>query len=322
MKAIIQDRYGASNVLNLREIERPAAGPGTVLVRVRAAAVNAHDWHIMRGDPYFIRLTAGLRRPRDRIRGRDFSGQVESVGPGGSTLRPGDEVFGETAGTFAEYLSVPEEQLAPKPANLTFEQAAAVPLAANAALLGLRDLGRVRPGQAVLINGAAGGVGTFAVQIAKALGAEVTAVCSAGNADLVRSIGADHVVDYASADFTTGGPRYDLILDLVANRSLAHYRRALTPQGTLVLSGGGGGRWFGPVGLILRAIVVSPLVRQALRPLAVQPRRENLLTLTELIEAGQITPVIDRTYPLAEAPAAIRYVESRHARAKVVITVP
>jgi NADPH:quinone reductase-like Zn-dependent oxidoreductase len=198
---------------------------------------------------------------------------------------------------------------------------AAVPLAANTALLGLRDLGRLRPGQTVLINGAAGGVGTFAVQIAKALGAEVTAVCSARNADLVRRIGADHVVDYTSADFTTGAQRYDLLLDLVANRSLAHCRRTLTPLGTLVLSGGGGGRWFGPVGLIVRARVVSPFVRQGLRALAVTPRRENLLALTELIEAGQLTPVIDRTYPLADAPAAIRYLEGRHARAKVVITI-
>ena len=321
VKAIVQDRYGAPDVLRLREIERPAAGPGEVLVRVRAAAVNAHDWHIMRGDPYFIRLTAGLTRPRSRIRGRDFAGEVESVGAGVATPRPGDEVFGEADGTFAEYVRVPANQLAPKPANLTFEQAAAVPLAANTALLGVRDLGRVRPGQAILINGAAGGVGTFAVQIAKALGAEVTAVCGARNADLVRSIGADHVVDYTRTDFTTGTQRYDLVLDLVANRSLAHCRRALTPRGTLVLSGGGGGRWLGPVGLIVRALAVSPFVRHSLRPLAATPRRESLLALTELIEAGRITPVIDRTYPLADAPTAIRYVEGRHARAKVVITV-
>lgn len=241
MKAIVQDRYGSSEVLEFREVDRPVPKDGEVLVRVRAASVNARDWHVMRGDPYVARLAFGLRRPkrRMRIQGGDFAGVVEAVGKDVTRVRPGDEVYGEADGAFAEYLCAPQGVLGPKPANLSFEQAAAVPLAGNTALMGLRDVGKVGPGQHVLVNGASGGVGTFAVQIAKALGAEVTGVCSTRNVDLVRSLGADHVVDYTREDFTRTGARYDLVFDLVGNRTLADCRRALNPTGMLILAGGG-----------------------------------------------------------------------------------
>jgi NADPH:quinone reductase-like Zn-dependent oxidoreductase len=324
MKAIVQDRYGSTDVLTFREIDTPVAADGEVLVRVRAASVNARDWHVMRGDPYLARATFGLRRPGVVVRGTDFAGEVEAVGRGVTRFRPGDEVFGETDGAFAEHVSVPDGVVETKPANLTFEQAAALPLAANTALVGLRDLARVRPGQHVLINGASGGVGTFAVQIAKHLGARVTGVCSARNADLVTTIGADHVVDYALEDFATGGQRYDVVFDLVGNRSLTDCRRALTPRGTLVLSGGGvsrGGSLLGPIGLVVRGRLLSRFVRQRLLVLTATPSRENLATLREFAESGHLTPVVDRTYPLSETPEAVRYVEVEHARAKVVITV-
>jgi NADPH:quinone reductase-like Zn-dependent oxidoreductase len=324
MKAIIQDRYGPPDVLGLKDVANPVPGDNEVLVRVHAAAVNALDWHYMRGDPYVARLSMGLRGPKVRIRGRDFAGRVEAVGRRVERFRPGDEVFGEADGAFAEYVSAPDGGVDPKPANLTFEQAAAVPVAGNTALMGLRDIARVHPDQRVVINGASGGVGTFAVQIAKSLGAEVTGVCSARNADLVRSIGADDVVDYTSEDFTRNGQRYDVVFDLVGNRSLTDCRRALTPEGTLVLSGGGvseGGSFVGPMALFIKGQLLSLFVSHRLLSFTEQPSRENLADLRELIESGAVTPVVDRTYPLSDVPEAIRYLEVEHAPAKVVITV-
>jgi len=324
MKAIVQDRYGSPDTLELREIDKPVAADNEVLVRVHAATVNARDWHVTRGDPYLARLMLGFGGPKVRIRGTDFAGRVEAVGRDVKRFRPGDEVFGEVDGAFAEYVCAPDDVVEPIPANLTFEQAAAVPLAGNTALMGIRDLGRVQPGQQVLVNGASGGVGTFAVQIAKSFGAEVTGVCSTRNVDLVHSIGADHVIDYTREDFTRNERRYDVVFDLVGNRSLTDSRRALTPTGTLVLSGGGvydGGSLVGPMGLVLMARLLSPFVRHRVLQLTATPSKENLKTLRELIESGKVAPVIDRTYPLSEVPEAIRYLEVEHARAKVVITV-
>ncbi|WP_327321556.1 NAD(P)-dependent alcohol dehydrogenase [Streptomyces sp. NBC_01210] len=331
MKAIVQDRYGSPDVLELRELDKPVPAATEVLVRVHAAAVNARDWHVMRGDPYIARLMLpsvfGFGGPKRRIRGRDFAGRVEAVGADVTRFRPGDEVYGDLGnadGAFAEYVCAPDEMVEPKPANLTFEQAAAVPLAGNTALMGLRDVGRVQPGQHVLVNGASGGVGTFAVQIAKSFGTQVTGVCSTRNADLVRSLGADHVIDYTQEDFARNGRRYDVVFDLVGNRSLAEYRRALTPAGTLVMSGGGvsgGGSPVGPMGLLIRGQALSPFVRHRLLALTESPGKENLAALRELAESGKVTPVIDRTYPLSQVPEAIRYLEVEHARAKVVITV-
>lgn len=321
MKAIVHDTYGSPDVLKLKDVERPAVGPETVLIRVHAAAVNPADWHLTTGVPYFFRAVSGLRTPRITIRGRDVAGTVEAVGEN-VKLRPGDEVYGEVdAGSFAEYVCSSEDVVNPKPDNLTFEQAAAVPLAANTALQGLRDTGKVQPGQKVLINGASGGVGTFAVQIARSMGAEVTGVCSTRNVDMVRSIGADHVIDYTRQDFTRSGDYYDLIFDLVGNHPLPDCRRALTSDGMLILSAGKGGRWFGPVGRIVKALAVSAFVGQKLVPLAAKRSQERLAALTDLIEAGKVTPVIDRTYPLSEVPEAIRYVGEGHAQGKTVITV-
>jgi NADPH:quinone reductase-like Zn-dependent oxidoreductase len=324
MRAIVQDRFGAPDVLSLREIDQPAVAPGEVLVRVHAASVNAYDWHFMRGDPYLARLTMGLRGPKAKVRGRDFAGLVTAVGDGVTGLRPGDEVYGEVDGTFAEYVSAPDGMVDRKPGNLSWEQAAAVPLAGNTALMGLREAAAVQPGQRVLVNGASGGVGTFAVQIAKAFGAHVTAVCSTRNVDLVSKLGADEVVDYTKDDFASGGQRYDVVFDIVGNRSLADLRRVLTATGALVLSGGGvskGGSFLGPMGLIIRGALVSRFIRQRLVVLQAKQSKGNLAALRDLIESGKVTPVIDRGYPLAEAADAIRYLESEHARAKVVITV-
>lgn len=324
MKAVAQDRYGSADVLAVRDVDKPVPTATQVLVRVHAAAVNALDWHFMHGDPKIMRPVFGLTRPKMRIRGRDFAGVVEAVGSEVKDLHPGDEVFGEADGAFAEYLCSPGDTVARKPAGLTFEQAAAIPLAANTALIGLRDLAKVEPGQTVLINGASGGVGTFAVQLAKAYGAEVTAVCRTRNVEMVRSLGADHVVDYTQDDFTLGRKLYDVVLDLVGNHSLGAFRRVLTPTGTLLLSGGGvydGGSLVGPMALFVRRKLVAPFVRQRLLELPAVASRENLTALCELAEAGRITPVIDRTYTLSEVPEAMRYVVKEHARAKVVITV-
>jgi NADPH:quinone reductase-like Zn-dependent oxidoreductase len=321
MNAIVQDTYGAPDVLELRDIDRPAVGEDDLLVRVQAAGVDQGVWHFMTGQPYLMRLGVGFRAPRARVRGSDVAGRVEAVGANVTQFQPGHEVFGMARGSFAEYACARQDKVAPKPANLTFEQAAAVPVSAVTALQGVRDKGKVQSGQKVLIIGAAGGVGTFAVQLAKAFGAEVTGVCSTTKLDLVRSIGADHVIDYTRDDFADGGRRYDVILDTAGNRSLSHLRRALTPKGTLVIVGGeGGGRWFG-VGRQLRALMLSPVVSQRLGTFIAKVNSEDLLALKELLEAGKVTPVIDRTYPLAEVPDAIRYLHEGHARGKVVITV-
>ena len=331
VKAIVQDRYGPPDSLELREIERPEPGDHEVLVRVHAASVNAADWHVMRGDPYVARLMSpsvfGLRGPKRRVRGQDFAGRVEAVGTSVTRLRPGDEVFGDLGfdeGAYAEYACVPQDRVEPKPVNFTFEQAAALPLAGITALTGLRDVAVVQAGQRVLINGASGGVGTYAVQLAKHFGAEVTAVCSTRNVDLIASLGADHIVDYTRENFTARGTRYDVVLDLVGNRTLADLRAVLTPAGTLILSGGGvsnGGSALGPLALMIRGQLLDAFVRQRIRLLNPKVTAENLAALRELAESGKLAPVIDRTYALAEVPDAIRYLENEHARAKVVITV-
>jgi NADPH:quinone reductase-like Zn-dependent oxidoreductase len=319
MKAIVQDKYGSPDVLQLQEIDKPAVNGNEVLVRVHAAAVNPADWHLMRGLPYIARMAFGLLNPREKVRGVDVAGSVVAVGKNVKQLQPGDEVFGSCKGAFAEYVCAGENHFAPKPAGATFEQAAAAPLAGFTALQALRDAGKVKSGQKVLINGAAGGVGTFAVQIAKAFGAEVTGVCSTTNVNMVRSIGADHVIDHTREDFARSGPRYDLILDLV-DRSLSDCRRVLTPKGTLVLVGGSAGRWIDGLGRVVKARVLSLFVSQRLLPFLAATNREDLVVLKELIEAGKVTPVIDRTYSVSETPEAIRYLEKGHARGKVVIS--
>jgi NADPH:quinone reductase-like Zn-dependent oxidoreductase len=323
MQAIVQDNYGSTDVLQLRDIPRPVPGPGEVLVRVHAAGLDRGVWHLMTGLPYLIRLLGfGLRRPKVRVRGMDVAGRVEAVGAGVTRFRPGDAVFGWADGTYAEYVAAPESNFAHKPANLSFEQAGAVPISAFAALQALRDEGQVRPGQRVLVIGAAGGVGSFAVQLAKAFGAEVTGVASTAQADLVRAIGADHVIDYTSEDVTDGTRRWDLILDTAGHRSLSRLRRALTPKGTLVIVGSEGrGRWMGGFDRNLRAVAMSRFVGQRLRMLSSKPRQDDLQSLRELLEAGKVTPLIDRTYPLARVPEAIRQMVQGHGRGKLVITV-
>ncbi|MEV0801856.1 NAD(P)-dependent alcohol dehydrogenase [Kribbella sp. NPDC050281] len=326
MKAIVQRRYGSPDVLEFTDVEQPVPADREVLVRVRAASVNARDWHVLRGDPYVARPSAdlGWRRPNVPIRGTDFAGTVEAFGPAVTGVQLGDEVYGEANGAFAEYVAVHVESFETKPTNLSHEQAAAIPLAANTALIGLRDTAKLQPGQRLLINGASGGVGTFAVQLGKALGAEVTGVCSTGNVALVRSLGADDVVDYRQTDFSRTGQKYDIVLDLVGNRSLTALRRALVRRGTLLMSGGGlftGGSLFGPLGLMVRGKLSAPFVPQRVALFTAVPSRGNLATLRDFAEAGKLTPVIDRTYPLAAAADAIRHIETGHARAKVVITV-
>jgi NADPH:quinone reductase-like Zn-dependent oxidoreductase len=323
MKAITYERFGSPDVLELRDVPRPGVGPGEVLVRMHAAAANPYDWHFIRGLPYIARPATGLRKPKYPHPGTDMAGEVEAVGPGVTRFKPGDEVYGFVgAGAFAEYVSAPEAHLAIKPANLTFEQAAAVPLAAVTALQGLRDAGRIRSEQKVLIVGAAGGVGTFAVQIAKYFGADVTGVCSTTNVEMVRAIGADGVIDYTQTNFARSGRKYDLVFQLAGTASPLECRRALTPKGTLVLSSGDSpGRIVGPVGRIIKAVLLSPFVSQSLRVLNTKPSSDDLQFLTDLIEAGRIVPVIDRTYPLSETADAIRYIETGHARGKVVISV-
>jgi NADPH:quinone reductase-like Zn-dependent oxidoreductase len=319
MKAIVQDRYGSAEVLEAREIERPQIGDDEILVRVHAASIHVGDWILMTGSPFVMRMATGLRKPKNPVPGTDVAGTVEAVGKNVQRLRPGDEVFGWCAGAFAEYASASADQFIAKPANLTFEQAAAIGVSATTALQLLRDNGNVRPGQKVLINGASGGVGTFAVQIAKAFGAEVTGVCSTKNVDLVRSIGADHVIDYTRKDFTNGELRYDLILDNVGNHSMAQTRRALTPQGTLISNGGGHAE--GKLGRTIRTMLVSMFVRQQASPTVKTQNHDDLVALKELVEAGKITPVIGGTYPLTETPKAIDHVAQGHARGTVVIDV-
>jgi len=322
LKAIIYHRYGSPDVLQFDEVAEPVVKDDEVLIRVRAASVNPRDWHFLRGLPYVMR-PLGLRIPDDGGFGSDVAGQVEAVGRAVTRFRPGDEVFAHVLkGAFAEYTCVPEAAVAPKPVNLTFEQAAAVPLAGLTALQGVRDHGRVRPGQKVLIVGASGGVGTFAVQLAKHFGADVTGVCSTRNLDLVRSIGADHVIDYTREDFTRSGRTYDLLFQLAGTRSPSECRRALTPKGTLIPSSGeSDGRWIGPLDRLLKAAVLGPFVSQRLALFEAKPSGDDLRLLKELIEAGEVSPVIDRTYQLSETPEAVRYLEGGHARGKVVITV-
>jgi len=323
MKAIVYHEYGSPDVLELKEIDMPVVKDDEVLVRIRASSANPADWHFMRGVPYVMRPQSGLRKPKNGFLGRDIAGEVEAVGKDVTGFRPGDEVFANVgSGGFAEYASVPEAFLVQKPVNLTFEQAAAVPLAALTALQGLRDAGHLQPKQKLLIIGASGGVGTFAVQVAKSLGADVTGVCSTRNVEMVRSLGANHVIDYTQADFTQSGEKYDLIFQLAGTSSPSDLRRSLTSEGTLVLSSGDSdGRWIGPVDRLVKAVVLSPFVSQKLGSFLAKENKEDLQSLKELIEAGDVTPVIDRTYSLSETPEAIRYLEEGHARGKVVVMV-
>jgi NADPH:quinone reductase-like Zn-dependent oxidoreductase len=321
MRAIVQARYGSADVLHLAEIGWPAAGDGEVLIRVDAAGLDRGTWHLMAGQPYLIRLVSGLRAPRNPVPGLDVAGTVVAVGADVSRFAVGEEVFGIGHGSFAEYACARADKLARKPVGLTFAQAAAVAVSGLTALQGLRDAGRMQPGQHVLITGASGGVGTYAVQIAKALGAEVTGVCSTAKAGLVSSIGADHVLDYTRDDFAAGPQRYDLILDIGGNAALSRLRHALTAAGTLVIVGGeDGGRWTG-MSRQLRALALSPFTRQRLTTFVSRHRLADLETLAQLIDAGQLTPVIGKTYPLRQAPDAVRDLLAGHARGKLAITV-
>ena len=320
MQAIVQRRYGApADVLALEEIERPEPATGQVRIRVRAASVFFGDWRILRGSPFLLRFATGLRRPSNPVPGMDVAGVVDAVGPGVTSLEPGDEVFGWTTGSLAEFACAPADQFVAKPANLSFEEAASVPEAAMTALQGLRDVGRVQAGHKVLVIGASGGCGTFAVQLAKAFGAEVIGVCSTRNLELVRSIGADHVIDYTSEDVLATAGRFDVIYQAAGTASPRRLRRLLTPTGTLVLSNGSGR--FAGIDRIVQALVLSPFVRQRLAVYVTKENRDDLLALRELLEAGTIRPVIDRTYPLGQAPEAFRYLEAGHARGKVVIAI-
>ena len=324
MRAIVQDAYGSPDDLALREIPRPEVGDGEVLVRVHAAALHIGDSFAVRGEPYLMRMVTGLFRPSP-VPGFDLAGTVEAVGKGVTRFRPGDEVFGACAanarGSCAEFAKLKEDFLAPKPASLTFEQAAALATSGIAALAGLRDAAKVRAGQKVLIIGASGGVGTFAVQIAKAYGAEVTAVCSAASADMVRALGADRIIDYTREDFAEMGERYDVILDNIENRSLADCRRALSPDGTLVLNSGTGASGMAMMIRLLKPVLLSPFVRQNLRRYVSGPNRRDLTALKDMVDLGKIRPEIDRTFPLAETGAALRYIEGGHAHGKIVVTI-
>lgn len=322
MKAIVQDRYGTADNLVLAEIDRPAAAPGEVLVRVHAASVFIGDWHVITGLPYAIRPKLGLRRPKARVAGQEMAGRVEAVGEGVTRFRPGDGVFGTCSGAFAEYVSVPEGLLAPTPSNLTDEQAATVAITGTSALQAVRVKGGVTAGQTVLIIGAAGGVGSFAVQIAKALGAHVTGVCNTSQLDTVRSIGADDAIDYTREDFTKSGRYWDVIIETAGGRPVNELRRALTPRGTLVIVGGeGGGKWVGKAGRMVWGPALSPFVSQKLTTLAVKHNGADLVVLKDLIEAGKVTPVIGRTYQLREVPDAIRDLEQRRTQGKCVVIV-
>ncbi len=322
MKAIVYTQYGPPDVLQFKEVEKPTPKDDEVLIAVQAASANAADWHLLRGDPFLVRLMAGPLKPKNTILGADIAGRVEAVGKNVKQFQPGDEVFGDISecgwGGFAEYVCASENALVLKPASMTFEEAAAVPLAALTALQGLRDKGQIQPGQKVLINGASGGVGTFAVQIAKSFGAEVTGVCSTRNLDMVRSIGADHVIDYTQEDFTQNGQRYDLIMATNGYHSISDYARALSPKGIYVMTGGSGAQMF-------QAMLLGPWIsmtgNKKMGNLLMKPNNKDLVFLKELLEAGKVVPVIDRRYPLSEVAEAIRYLEEGHARGKVVITV-
>jgi len=322
MKAIVYEEYGSPDVLELREVEKPTPKDDEVLIKVYAVSVNSADVHLLRADPFMIRLSSGFLKPKNKIIGADIAGRVEAVGRNVKQFRQGDEVFGDISGCgfggFAEYVCAYENALVKKPANMSFEEAAAVPMAAVTALQGLRSKGQIQPGQKVLINGASGGVGLFAVQIAKAFGAEVTAVCSTRNVDIVRSIGADHVIDYTQEDFTQNGHRYDLILAVNGYHPISDYRRVLTPQGTYVMSGGATAQMFEAM---LQGPWISMTGSQKMGNLLAKPNKEDLAFVKELIEAGKVKPVIDRCYPLSEVPEAIRYLEEGHAKGKVVISV-
>jgi NADPH:quinone reductase-like Zn-dependent oxidoreductase len=326
VKAVTRDRYGSPDVLELREIERPALTPDGILVRVRAASLNPYDWHILRGVPYLVRLMEGVRTPKEKVVGADVAGVVEAVGSDVTDFKPGDEVFGTRYGSLAEIFFGRERNFVPKPASLSFEEAAAIPMAGVTALQGLRDRAQLQEGQRVLINGAAGGVGTFAVQVGKWLGADVTGVCSTRNVELVRSLGADDVVDYTAADFSRNGRRYDVIFDVVGNRPLRVFRRALTTHGKFVFVGGGGvkasqGHVLGPVVRSVRGKVFNRFVNQSFLPFLAKITKDDLLLLMELAETGKVKPIVDRTYPLHEAADAMRYLETGHARGKVIVTV-
>ncbi len=322
MKAMVYTKYGPPDVLNLEDVRDPTPKEDEVLVKVHAASANAADWHLLRADPFLVRLMYGVLKPKHEILGADIAGRVETVGGNVKQFQPGDEVFGDLSGDgfggFAEYVCASEDALALKPANISFEEAAAVPLAAVTALQGLRDKGQIQPGQKVLINGASGGVGTFAVQIAKSFGAEVTGVCSTSKLDMVRSIGADHVIDYTQEDFTKNGQQYDLILAANGYHPISDYRRALSPEGTYVMTGGSGAQ-------MLQAMTLGPIMSMTgskkMGYLSMKQNKEDLVFMKELLEDGKITPVIDRAYPLSEIPEAIRYLEEGHAKGKVVITV-
>jgi NADPH:quinone reductase-like Zn-dependent oxidoreductase len=321
MKAAVYTRYGPPDVVQITDVEKPVPKDNQVLIKVRAASVNPLDWHFMRGTPYFVRIPAGLRKPKVTGLGVDVAGQVEAVGRKVTQFKPGDEVFGSCRGAFAEYACTSESALVMKPDNVTFEQAASVPVAAFTALQGLRDKGHIQPGHKVLINGAAGGVGTFAVQIAKSFGADVTGVCSTRNVDMLRSIGADRVIDYTQEDFTESGQRYDLFFDCVGNHSLLACRRVLNPKGIYIAVGGPSGRWM--IGFLARAITapgLSRFVSQNFVMFIAKRSKEDLAIMRGLMKAGKVTPVIDKRYRLSDVPEAIRYLEEGHARGKVVIT--
>ena len=322
MKAIICEKYGSPDVLRLEEVEKPTPRDGEVLVKIHAASLNAYDWHMLTADIFLVRLMGGgLRKPKNRIPGADLAGTVEAVGSGVTQFKPGDAVYGDiaghTGGSFAEYVAVPERALAPKPTNLSFEEAAAVPMAAVTALQGLRDVGQIQPGKKVLINGASGGVGTFAVQIAKSFGAEVTAVCSTRNVEQARSLGADHVIDYTAEDFTQSGRQYDLIFAANGYHPLAAYKRALSPKGIYVMAGGS-------MAQIFQAMLLGPWMsrdgEKKLGNVSAKMNRTDLDTVTELLENGKVVPVIDKRYTLSETPEALRYLGQGHARGKVIIT--
>jgi len=321
MKAIVYRCYGSADVLQFEDVEKPRPADDEVLVKVHAASVNPLDWHYVSGSPYLLRLGSGLGRPNQTGLGVDFAGTVEAIGAKVANFKPGDAVFGGANGVFAEYVTVrADRSLVIKPANVTFEQAASAPIAAITALQALRDSGKLQSGQKVLINGASGGVGTFAVQIAKSFGAEVTGVCSTRNVEMVRSIGADHVFDYTKEDYTESGQQYDLIIDMVGNHSLTANRRALKPEGNFVIVGGGKGNWLGPMMTPIKALLLSPFVGQDFGMILAQLRKDDLAILADLMQAGKVTPVIDRRYSLSEVPAALQYSEEGHARGKIIIS--